>query len=200
MRSLLFILLFFPLFLFAQDDPQTGRLPAGIQDTITGTALILKDYTIIFEKIYSSDLKKEELAAKIRMYLPTVKNFHLTGSENQSAYQLSGRLNHFVVNCNYLNGKYYDPAKLINRGIDANVLISIKDKKYRVIISEMTFRDYIPDYKYPGVDSPLNEYLTFKYKTRFELSKEEKRIAKYISDDLLYSFDINNHNKIAVDF
>ena len=122
------LFLLFPLTLFAQDDNQEVKLSKNVQDSIPGTAIVLKDYTTIFEKIYSSELEKEELAAEIKMYLPAVKNFQLTRTENQSAYQLSGRLTDYIANYTRFDVKAYYDSFPLKAPINANVLISIKIK------------------------------------------------------------------------
>ncbi|MGY0041237.1 hypothetical protein [Pedobacter sp. NJ-S-72] len=200
MKSLLFLFLLFPLALLAQDDNQEVRLSKNVQDSIPGTALVLKDYTTIFEKIYSSDLEKEELAAEIKMYLPAVKNFQLTSTENQSVYQLSGRLTDYIAIYTRFDSKAYYDSFPLNAPIDANVLISIKDKKYRVIVSEIVFQDATTDAKGNLIDQPLNVYFSTLYKPKFRLGGEAKKVADFLSKDLVASFDINNHNKISIDF
>jgi hypothetical protein len=200
MKSLLFLFLLFPLCSFAQVDDQEVKLSKNVLDSIPGTALVLKDYTTIFEKIYSSDLDKEELAAKIRLYLPTIKNFQLTGTENQSDYQLSGRLTDYIAVYTRFDAKAYYNTFPLNAPIDANVLISIKDKKYRVIVSEMVFQNATTDSKGNLTDIPINDYFNILYKSKFRLSGEAKKVANFLSQDLTSSFDINNHLKISKDF
>jgi hypothetical protein len=200
MKLLLFLFLLSPLSLFAQDDNEGIKLSENVQDSIPGTSLVLKDYTIIFEKIYYSQLDKEELAAQIRMYLPAVKNFQLTGTQNQSAYQLSGRLEDYRAVYTKFDAKAYYPTFPLNNAINANVLISIKDKKYRVIISEMVFERATTDSKNNLLDIPLDIYFNIPYKSKFKLGSEAKKAADFLSRDLVLSFDINNHFKIAKDF
>jgi len=200
MKLLLVLFLLFPLSLLAQDEGQEVKLSENVQDSISGTALILKDYTTIFEKIYSSELDKEKLAAKIKEYLPAVKNFQLTGTENQSAYQLSGRLVDYIANYSKFDPKAYYAGFMLNNPIHANVLISIKDKKYRVIISEMVFKKATSDSWHNLVDIPLNIYFNISSKSKFRLNSDVKKAANFLSRDLESSFDINNHLKIARDF
>jgi len=201
MKHLLFLLFLTPLFSFAQTDKQETRLANGVQDSVPGTSLILKDFTVSFQKIYTSDLDKEELAAKIRLFLPTIKNFELKNTENQSTYQFSGRITNFLVNYSKFEGRYFTFSQdAIDYPIYANVLIQVKDRKYRVIVSEITFKSTRADSTRTAREISLDEEICDRYQRKFLTNNQSKKTAKYLDDDLATSFDINIYNKISKDF
>ncbi|MBB6501978.1 hypothetical protein [Pedobacter cryoconitis] len=201
MKHLLFLLFFTPLISFAQADKQETRFANGVQDSVPGTSLILKDFTVSFQKIYTSDLDKEELAAKIKLFLPTIKNFELKNTENQSTYQFSGRITNFLVNYSKFEGRYFTFSQdVIDYPIYANVLIQVKDRKYRVIVSEITFKSTRADSTRTAREITLDEEICDRYQRKFLTNNQPKKTAKYLDNDLATSFDINIYNKISKDF
>lgn len=173
---------------------QKQKLSPGVQDSIAGTSIVLKNHTVIFQKVYSSKLTKEELEQKLRLFLPTVKNFQLTNAMNQNPGQLSGRITSSIINY-----ERYDTSSwaLFAYPLNANVLIQIRDQKYRVTISQLMFKDTsgsIPR------ELPIEIETTKGKSTAFRYGEAMSTRLRAIDQELTECFDLNSPGKVIDEF
>ena len=127
MKKIFAILSFLPLSIFAQVDHKKVVLSEGVQDSLLGTSIILKDNSVIFQKVYDTDLSKADLTDKLKALLPLVKNFQLIDTPNQNIDQFNGRLTDFIVNYGKYGGAKNNVSPLLNYPINANVIV--QDRK-----------------------------------------------------------------------
>lgn len=198
MKKILSILLLSPLLSMAQVDIKTVKLSDGIQDSVLGQSIVLKDHAVIFQKVYSSNLTKEDLTTKLKAFLPSVKNFQLTDSPNQNTNQFSGRLTNFIVNYRKFGGTAMGTPSLLNDPLNANVIIQVKDNKYRVIISEIVFKSVIAGVG--ATDQPFDDVISKNKRSKIRISENYLKISKYINEDFSTSFDITTNSKVSTDF
>jgi hypothetical protein len=199
MKLFSIILFTLPLFAVAQVD-NTSTLSSGLQDSVLGTSLVIKASAVVFQKIYTSTLTKEALIVKLKTFLPSVKNFQLTDVTNQNADQFSGTLSGFIVNYRKYGGTLMRAPIVLNFPMNGNVIIQVKDYKYRVIISDMTFKNVQVISSVPAQDMTLEDGITSSKRTKVRTGAMSVKTAKYVNDDLSASFDLLGSNKISTEF
>jgi len=200
MKFIIYLLLLFPVTIFAQVEPGKIALPNGVQDSVLGTSLIIKDNTVIFQKVYLSKLNKTELIEKLKLFLPSVKNFQMTDLSNQNADQFSGKLTEFLINYRKYGGSLMGTAILLNSPLNGNVIVQVKDNRYRVIISDLVFKNVQVLLSAPAVDMSLDDFITKNKRTKVRNTSLVLKSAKYIDNDLSESFNLENNVKTATDF
>ncbi|RAJ35687.1 hypothetical protein [Pedobacter cryoconitis] len=200
MKRLLFLIFLFPFILRAQTDTVNTFVFPGIQDSIPGTSLILKNNILLFQKVYSSALNKEELASALRSFLPTVNSFELSDVTNQTTYQLKGKISNYFVNFLKYGDGYRGVAYLIYFPLNADVLIQIKDKKYRVTISNLIVQQYYESSIINKDNAALESFLTKDDRSKIQKSNKLMKTAQYINYELTTSFDLNSTAKVTDDF
>lgn len=200
MKRLFTFILLLPLLGFSQSTKKEWSFSPGVQDSIFGTSIVLKNSSVIFQKVYESSLSKEELIEKVKLFLPSVKSFQLTNSSNQGIDQFSGRLTDFVVNYRKYGGSLMGTSTLLNYPLNANVIIQIKDKKYRVIVSDILFKDVRSLLTNNTMDLILDDTATRKKRSIFNGNSSIVKALKYIDQDFSDSFNVHASQKITDDF
>jgi ribosomal protein L20 len=186
MKSLLFLLLF-PVFCFGQADFSSAN---GIQDSVAGTSIILKNYEVIFQKVYSSKLNRDELSEKVNSMLSVFKGFRIEdGGAYRNQNEFIGRLYRYQFNERRFKGSVFT-GTILSFFVNASVTVQVKDFKYRVIVSNLVFKNVGADEKNTGHDLSLTEYITYKKNTKIKLSKSNLDLADYISRCLSAEFDV----------
>lgn len=193
-KLLILILALMPVMLCAQVNLEKTKLSDGVQDSVLGTDIVLKNNEIIFQKTYSSELSKSELIEKLKTYLPTIKNFQLSEVPNQNIDQFSGRLTDYIVNYRKYGGTLMGTSIALNYPLNANAIIQVKDFKYRITISNFIFKGIVlMSQKY---DLVLDDALTKSKRTKIRNNQEILNAAIYLNKELNDMFDINNTKKI----
>ncbi|WP_443937641.1 hypothetical protein [Pedobacter sp. MW01-1-1] len=175
------------------------KVIASVADTIPNSCLILKNNAVLFEKTYFTTLSNKELKQKLKLFLPSVKAFQLTSDANQNDEQLSGRLTDFLINYRKYGGTHLFTPEIMNTPIQANVIIQIREGKYRVTISEIIFKNAntAPD---SGEPTTADDLFTRAKRSKIRTNETSLNCAHYMSRDLAESFDINASSKINTDF
>lgn len=202
MRKIVLLLLLFPFTLAAQSDSITVIPPGGIQDSVPETSIILKDNDLIFQKVYMTALNKDDLASKLKLFLPGIKSFQLADATNQTAYQLRGRLSSYFINFRKSQNNNYGIAEFLFHPLNADVLIQIKDGKYRVTVFNMVVKDYYDrtdtvKYKF---DLSIESFMAKDKRSKISTRGHDIKAAKFINSELINSFDINSKTRIKEDF
>lgn len=201
MKKLLYVLLFTPFFCAAQSEASIRILAKGVQESISETSFILKDQSVLFQKVYSSNLSKNELINKLKYFLPGVKNFQLTDGVNQTADQFSGRITDFIVNYQKFGTTDTGPGQLMAYGLNANVIVQVKDNKYRVIISNLVFKGIGNGLSGTiSINSPFDDFICKDHRNKFRTGQWFLLTAKIIDADLATSFDITLNDTLSTDF
>lgn len=189
-----------PLISLAQVNSKDTHLSAGVQDSILETSFVLKEHNVLFEKIYSSDLNKTDLINKLKYFLPGVKNFQLSNSANQNADQLSGRIRDFMVNYKKFGGSDSGPGNMLAFPLNANVIIQVKDKKYRLLITEIVFKGLQTNPSLAAVNAQFDDFITNNDRSKIKTSQRHLETAKFVNADLSISFDMQLNNKLSSSF
>lgn len=200
MKRLLFIFCILPIISFAQVGKDKSILSTGLQDSVLGTSFVLKENSVVFQKIYSSDLNKAELTERMKEFLPSVKGFQLTGSPNQNEDQFSGKLSDFIVNYRKYGGTLMGTAIVLNYPVSANVIVQVRDNKYRVIIRDVMFKGVKMALNDTGTDLMFDELISKKQRTEIRVSETYLKSARYIDKDFESAFDIHNKTVVKDDF
>jgi hypothetical protein len=198
MKKILYLLSFLPGMLYAQVKQDTISLSAGVQDSVLGTSIVLKDRAILFQKVYASNLKKDELLRRLKDFLPTIKNFELLGPANQNEDRLIGRLADFLVNYRKFGGTEEYVQDILRMPIFANVIIQVKDYRYRVLITQIVFKSISTDSGRLLI--PFDEVISRNDRQRIRISAGYRDTARYVNDDFSDSFDLTSALKLRSDF
>jgi hypothetical protein len=196
----LMLLLVLPLLVHAQVGKDKTTLSPGVQDSVLGTSFILRENTILFQKVYDSTLGKDDLVKSLKGFLPAVKSFQLTESPNQNEYQFSGKLNDYLINYRKYGGSLMGTSVLLNEPLNANVIIQVKDYKYRVLISDVVFKDVQLIMGDNGTDIFLDDMFTRKKRTEIRIHPTVSKVAKYMDSDFGDSFNVSTSKKASADF
>lgn len=200
MRTLL-LMLFLPFFGFgqaSQNDPSSGQT---IQDSIPGTSIILKDGNILFKKVYTSNLEKEELSEKLYTLLSMMKGFKTNHEISQSDDQIVGKLFRHKLNANKYDVSQMNASVLLYYPINGVVLVQIKDFKYQVIVSNIGFAEsYTDSLKHQLTrDIMFESYMTEKKGSKLKSKKGYVKLALGINQEFSDLFDLRKSN-LAADF
>lgn len=188
MKLFLFTLLF-PLICFSKSN----------QDSVPGTALVLKNNTILFQKVYTSKLTQEELSKQLNVHLATLKKFKLNDNTNQSKNDLTGSLRYYKVDARKYSTSIFNSPAILAFPLNASVIIQVKDYKYRVIVSAITFKEVRTSPKEAISNPTLEEYLTEKRRSQIKTGKSALRLAQVIDQDFSDAFDLQK-SIVSADF
>ncbi|MBB5646536.1 hypothetical protein [Pedobacter cryoconitis] len=200
MKRLLFLLFLLPFSSFAQNDTVNTYVFPGIQDSIAGTSLILKNNVLLFQKVYSSALNKDGLANALRSFLPTVNSFELSDVTNQTTYQLKGKISNYFVNYRKYGDGNSGVSNLIYFPLNADVLIQIKDGKYRVTISNLIVQQYYESSIINKDNTALESFITKNDRSKIQKNNKSIKTLRYIDNELNFAFDLNSTAKITDNF
>lgn len=200
MKRLLFVLLLLPFSLFAQNDTVNTYVFPGIQDSIAGSSLILKNNVLFFQKAYSSALNKDGLVNALKSFLPTVNSFELSDVTNQTTYQLKGKISNYFVNYRKYGDGNSGVSNLIDFPLNADVLIQIKDGKYRVTISNLVVQQYYESSILNKENTALESFITKNDRSKIQKNNKSVKTLRYIDNELNFAFDLNSTAKITDNF
>lgn len=200
MKRLLFLLFVLPFSLFAQNDTVNTYVFPGIQDSIAGTSLILKNNILLFQKVYSSELNKDGLVNALKSFLPTVNSFELSDVTNQTTYQLKGKISNYFVNYRKYGDGNSGVSNLIDFPLNADVLIQIKDGKYRVTISNLIVQEFHENGIIYKDNTAIESFITKNDRSKFQKNNKSIKTLRYIDNELNSAFDLNSTAKIKDDF
>ncbi|QNK63570.1 hypothetical protein H7F33_03435 [Pedobacter sp. PAMC26386] len=197
MKKLLFFFMLYPFALCAQTDIQDALPSNGVQDSVAETSIILRNNSLIFQKVYSSILHKEELLKKLKVFLPAVKSFQLGNETNQTTDQLSGKLSTYFINYNKYGVNQTGIGGILGYPITADVIIQVKENRYRVTISNIILKSVGDTVKH---DVPIEMYLTKIKQPLITKSNQGLKTIIYINNEFSSSFDLNSRDKINDNF
>lgn len=184
-KVLLGLIISLPLFVFAQDYKTAFR------------DFSIVDYNLVFAKVYKVDLSEEELESKIKSFLPAVNNFKLDYEASHAVARYSGTINKMYINYRKYGGTLLSTATFLNYPISANVIIDLKDSKYRVTIKDIVFNDVPEPFTSRKQDYNINTPFLKKKNTEIKSDSEIRKSLEYINLQLSDSFDITNKSNIS---
>ncbi|RZJ54089.1 MAG: hypothetical protein EOO44_06245 [Flavobacterium sp.] len=207
-KLFLVLLLIAPLFANAQRDDVYGTtktnkqliegktLSINTQDSLAGTSIIIKNNEVIYSKVFEVEAKKTELINLLKLSLPNIAKFEFKIDAN-SDDKINGNLNGTIINYRKYGGTLMGTNVALNYPLVANVIIQVKDNKYRVLVTNMYFKDVeVLNQKY---DLILDDGVTRKKRTEFKDSSQVESILKYIDKHLTDTFNVKR-DKIKDDF
>lgn len=196
MKTKLFFALFLAPFIISAKTIYFINIPTTpVTDSIAGTSFVLKNEDVIFQKIYSSPLKKEALITQLNTLLAAKRKFRFRESLGENDFV--GRLVKYKIDYSKFNPSIFSTSTIINNPLAANVVIQVKDFKYRVTVSEITFLNIRPfNRKTPGapVDVKLDNYITQKKRSKLSANKGDVKLAEYMNQDFTDLFDLSKSN------
>lgn len=182
--------LLLPLFGLAQSENPAPPATVLMQDSVPQTSLFLKDRRIVFQKVFSSQLNKDELMEKLNGLLSNTRGFrfdrHVYFGDGEFFGWLYGhRFDYIKYNLGILG-----TPSLLGQPMYAKVAIQVKDNKYRVTITEMSFSVEVDPREMPN-NTLLDEWLTEKRRSRLSKSRSSVKLATYLNQDLSDLFDLS---------
>jgi len=200
MRTLL-LMLFLPFFGFGQGSQNDSSSGQVIQDSISGTSIILKEGNILFKKVYASNLEKEALSEKLGTLLSIMKGFKTNNEIYQTDDQIIGRLFRHKFNVNKYDISSLSASSLLYAPFNAVVIVQIKDFKYQVIISNIGIGEVDADsLKHrPTNDMMLETFMTEKKGSKLKSRKGYVKLAQILNQEFSDLFDLRKSN-LAADF
>lgn len=187
-----------PLFCYAQDGTaMKTRVP--LQDSIPNTGIILKNKEVIYQKVFSSNLKKEDLLDKLAALLTNMRNFRFNKTNSLSEWNLFGRLSDYKCHIGKFEKGWLDGSTVLSYPMNASVAVQVKDYKYRVTVSEIAFKHRSDTTSNATYESFIETSMTTKSRAGFKMSKDNIKTAGMLDQDLTNKFDLNK-SPILEDF
>lgn len=183
-----------PIALFAQVKNQ--NLPENVQDSLINTSFLLKNNEVIFSKVFVSDLNKAALLEKLQSILPNIGNFEFKIDASNSD-KINGVLTGTTVNYRKYGGTLMGTNRIMNYPLYGNVVVQVKDFKYRVLITNLSYKNVPEPLGYGKMDFILDDGVTRNKRTKFKSSIAVHNILTYIDMHFTDLFNINA--KQAVD-
>jgi hypothetical protein len=208
MKKLLTLLFLLPFFANAQRDDVYGTgktnkqlilgktLSINTQDSLAGTSIIIKNNEVIYSKVFEVELKKNELINLLKLSLPNIAKFEFK-IDADSDDKINGNLSGTVINYRKYGGTLMGTSMVLNYPLVANVIIQVKDNKYRVLVTNMYFKDV--EILNQKSDYILDDGVTRKKRTEFKDSSQVESILKYIDKHLTDIFNVKR-DRIKDDF
>ncbi|QNK61588.1 hypothetical protein H7F33_13600 [Pedobacter sp. PAMC26386] len=179
-----------PFFCFGQIDQNNNSFSTGVIDSVPGTSIVLKNYEVIFQKVYTSKLTGDELAEKVFTLLSAEKTFRFNRRVESTGSEFIGKLICYNINTNKYGGTVFATPAVLSYPLEATVIVNIKDFKYRVTIVDIVFKDIPAATKGEFIDGLLSDLITKKRRSRFGNGKSDVRLAKFIDLDFSDRFDL----------
>lgn len=190
MKKLLLLLLIVPLALFSQDD---------IQDSVANTSFVIKNSEVIFSKVYTDDVDNDQLIERLESFLPSIGNFEFKVNTS-TPNQYNGSLTGTIVNYRKYGGTLMGANISLNYPIYANVIIQVKENRYRVLITDIVIKG-VPNALSPApIDHHLDNIITVKKRTKFRRGGEAIRTLGYINKHFSDLFNLDTPQSIDDDF
>jgi len=184
------IALLFPLFCSAQTNKK-AEFPTGIQDSISSTPFSLKNGEVIYQKVFASNLDRKELNSRINTLLGTNKYFRFEmGNENE----VVGRLSRYYIDTEKYGFTLFKTPAVVTSAINARVVIQVKDSRYRVTLSDITFREAKSATNPDPQDVMLESLITKKRKTQLDHGKSTMKLVQYLDRAFSDQFDLQKSN------
>lgn len=194
MKKLLLLLFIAPIALFAQ--VKNKQLPENVQDSLINTSFLLKNNEVIFSKVFNSDLDKSDLLEKLKSILPNIGNFQFKIDASNSD-KINGVLTGSTVNYRKYGGTLLGTNGIMNYPLYGNVVVQVKDFKYRVLITNLNYKNVPEPIGFGKMDILLDDAVTRSKRTKFKSSIAVHNILTYI--DMHFSDLFNITAKQAVD-
>lgn len=173
------------LYCSAQEKKTASSIPI-FQDSIAGTSFFLKDQDVIYQKVFTSSLKKEELIEKVNSLLSTIRKFRFNNNSYLTDAEFYGRIAYHNFDVRKYDYSLFNNSGYITVPLNAIVAIQVKDYKYRVTISEMNFRR---DSMSEEASMNLNEVLMGRNRDKLKHNKANSKLTKYLNQELTTLFD-----------
>lgn len=191
--KIILLVLFFPFLCFAQktDEKNVNVYSEGVKDSISGTSIVLNNHEVIFQKVYTSELKKEELSAKLNTLLSTSKMFRFNTNAMPGENEFFGKLINYTIDIHKYGGSQLGSPLILGLPFNGSVNIQVKDFKYRVIVSEMFFgQAHMLKNSTSSDVYMLNDEITERKFSKFKTKNSAVKLANFISLDLSDKFDL----------
>ncbi|WP_316793760.1 hypothetical protein [Pedobacter frigoris] len=110
-----------------------------VNDSLSKTSIFLKDRNIYYQKVFTSNLSKDELSDKVAVHLSTIPYYK---HKNDSYFTEGDFIGYLSNNTFKINRPltFFNVPTLLHYPMDAMVAIQVKDNRYRVTVSEMAFK------------------------------------------------------------
>lgn len=186
--KLTYLVMLFPLFCIAQQKAPTTVAPV-FQDSIANTAFYVKNKDVVYQKVFSSALKKEALTEKINGLLNGMNRFRFNQSMHFNGSEFYGQLILHEFDIDRKELSMFNVSGFISYPLSAVVAVQVKDYKYRVIISDMNF-SYTPMDLLTGVR--LNELFFPKNGSLIKKSNANMKLTQLLDHEFSTLFNLNN--------
>ncbi len=183
MKKLLFLLLISPVFAFAQIKTE------NLQDSIAGSSFLLKNNEVIYSKVFDSELNKSALLEKLQSTLPNIGNFEYK-VDAPNTDKINGVLTGSTVNYRKYGGTLMGTNIIMNYPLYGNVVVQIKDYKYRVVITNLNYKNIPEPIGQGKFDLLLDDAVTKKKRTEFRTNTQVIAVLNYIDKHFTDLFDI----------
>ncbi|WP_316816887.1 hypothetical protein [Pedobacter nyackensis] len=194
----LMLTLLVPLFCYAQDGTAMKiRVPS--QDSIPNTGVTLKNKEVIYQKVFSSNLKKEDLLDKLTTLLTNMRNFRFNKTNSLSESNIFGRLLDYRCHIGKFERGQLDASTILSYPMNASVAVQVKDYKYRITITEIAFKHRSDTTSNATYESFIETSMTTKSRAGFKMSKDNIKTASALDQDLTDKFDLTK-SPILEDF
>lgn len=177
MKKLLTFLMLLPCLVFAQANDEPG------------SAFSLQDGVVTFSKVYTSDKPNDELMADLELFLNNLGGFDIKRNGITSD-QINGTLKESTVNYRKYGGSFMMTNIVLNSPFDANVIIQAKDNRYRVIVTNIIFKNVPNAFNNNLLDFTLEDLVTKRKRTEFRNSSEVVKMVNYTAQHLSDLFDM----------
>lgn len=189
--KLILLALFFPLFCFAQNGQK--KMSDGVLDSVPGTSIVLKNYEVLFQKVYTSKLSADELGKKLFTLLSTTRGFKFDRRISPAAGEFIGKLIQYDVDVQrYVENTMFGMMGIVNYPLNASVVIHVKDFKYRVTVSDVSYNRV--DTAGRSSNIKLSDYMTKKKRNGFTTGKSDMKLARVLNQDFSDKFDLQKSN------
>lgn len=190
MKRILFTLLV-PFFCYVQKGKASTNTTFLSGDSVVKTGIFLKNRNVIYQRVFSSNLTKEDLADKVATLLTTTRDFRFSRGNHFSDWEFFGRLSDHRFDLGKFDTGVFSTPSIFGMPMNATVVVQVKDYKYRVTISEMTFKLPKDSVRKEPQNLLLDDIITQKGRSLIKQSKSNIKIASMLDQDLTDIFDLN---------
>lgn len=176
---------------YLQNGEAATRTHVLSGDSIPHTGIFLKNRNIIYQKVFSSNLTKEDLADKVATLLSTTRDFRFARGNHFSDWEFFGRLSDHKFDLGKFNTGVFNTPTIFGVPMNAVVVVQVKDYKYRITISEMVFKLPKDNVRKEPEDLLLDDLITQKGRSLIKQSKSNIKIAGMLDQELTDIFDLN---------
>lgn len=194
--KLTLLAMLFPLFCFAQKQKDKIIVLNAYEDSIPSTSIYLKDKNIIYQKVFTSSLKQEELNNKLNVMLGTLKSFRFNSGVYTTENEFFGLLYGHKFNVSQDDISLFNSTGYLTFPLDAVVAVQVKDYRYRITVSSMEF---VRDTMVPDNSLLIDYFLKQKNGLAIKQSKPNIRFATILNHEFNTLFNVEK-SLLTTDF